>query len=53
AHSQVYKMMSNEYRIFPVFVSYNICAEYTRNSFGAKDLLSKIATNIKPCDLKK
>ncbi|KAF2888727.1 hypothetical protein ILUMI_17446, partial [Ignelater luminosus] len=27
--------------------------KYTRNTFGAKDIMSKIATNIKPCNLKK
>ncbi|KAF2896451.1 hypothetical protein ILUMI_09725 [Ignelater luminosus] len=46
-------MMSNEYRIFPVFVTVNVCAEYTKNSFGAKDILSKTNTNMKPCDMKK
>ncbi|KAF2888417.1 hypothetical protein ILUMI_17756 [Ignelater luminosus] len=52
-HIQVYKLTSNEYRFFPVTVSVNICAEYTKNTFSAKDVLSKLPTNLTPCNLKK
>ncbi|KAF2904290.1 hypothetical protein ILUMI_01883, partial [Ignelater luminosus] len=51
-HVQLYKFMSNEYRFFPVFVSVNMCAEYRKNSFGVKDLLTR-TSNHDPCHLKK
>ncbi|KAF2890814.1 hypothetical protein ILUMI_15359, partial [Ignelater luminosus] len=49
---QVYKMMSNEYRFFPVTFTMNTCSEYKKNSFGIKDMLTKYS-NIDPCDLKR
>ncbi|KAF2898752.1 hypothetical protein ILUMI_07422 [Ignelater luminosus] len=50
---QVYKLMSNEYRFFPLTITNaNVCAEYNRNSFGLKDMFTK-SSNVKPCDMKK
>ncbi|KAF2889144.1 hypothetical protein ILUMI_14768 [Ignelater luminosus] len=49
---QLYKFTSNEYRFFPVFFSANVCAEYKKNSFGIKDLLTR-TSNQAPCNLKK
>ncbi|KAF2895722.1 hypothetical protein ILUMI_10454 [Ignelater luminosus] len=49
---QVYKFTSNEYRFFPITVNVNACAEYARNTFGMKDLLSK-TSNMNFCNLKK
>ncbi|KAF2904725.1 hypothetical protein ILUMI_01452 [Ignelater luminosus] len=45
-------MMSNEYRFFPVTVKVNVCAEYTKNTSGLRDIMSKMS-NFKPCDLEK
>lgn len=44
--------MSNEYRLFPVFFSANMCAEYNKNSFGFKDMAAKYS-NIAACNVKK
>ncbi|KAF2886559.1 hypothetical protein ILUMI_19614 [Ignelater luminosus] len=49
---QFYKMMSNEYRFFPLTFSANICAEYMRNTCGLKDFAIK-ASNMNPCRLHK
>ncbi|KAF2904291.1 hypothetical protein ILUMI_01884, partial [Ignelater luminosus] len=53
-HIQAYKlmMMSNQYRFFPVTVNVNACAEYTKNTFGVKDILSKVS-NMRLCNMKK
>ncbi|KAF2904292.1 hypothetical protein ILUMI_01885 [Ignelater luminosus] len=48
---QLYKMMSNEYRFFPVTVKVNACAEFTRNTFSVQDTVFKYS-NIRPCNLK-
>ncbi|KAF2901123.1 hypothetical protein ILUMI_05062, partial [Ignelater luminosus] len=48
---QLYKMMSNEYRFFPVTVSVNACAEYLRNTFGARELVAS-HSNMQPCNVK-
>ncbi|KAF2883642.1 hypothetical protein ILUMI_22514 [Ignelater luminosus] len=49
---QVYKMMSNEYRFFPVTFTANACAEYIKNSFSFRDSLTR-GSNLRPCNLKK
>ncbi|KAF2889510.1 hypothetical protein ILUMI_16663, partial [Ignelater luminosus] len=49
---QVYKMMSNEYRFFPITFKANTCAEYKKNSFSIRDMFSK-SSNLEPCHLTK
>ncbi|KAF2886778.1 hypothetical protein ILUMI_18281 [Ignelater luminosus] len=49
---QVYKMMSNEYRFFPVTFQANVCTEYKKNSFGIKDVFTRYS-NLDACDLRK
>ncbi|KAF2886674.1 hypothetical protein ILUMI_19499 [Ignelater luminosus] len=49
---QLYKMMSNEYRFFPVTFKESLCREYKKNSFGMKDLVTRYS-NANPCDLRK
>ncbi|KAF2893419.1 hypothetical protein ILUMI_12754, partial [Ignelater luminosus] len=49
---QLYKLSSNEYRFFPVTFTANGCAEYTKNSFGMRDLLTR-TSNANPCNMKK
>ncbi|KAF2887815.1 hypothetical protein ILUMI_18360 [Ignelater luminosus] len=48
---QLYKMMSNEYRFFPLTFKANECAEYKKNSFGIKTMLSR-SSNMDPCNLR-
>ncbi|KAF2895033.1 hypothetical protein ILUMI_11141 [Ignelater luminosus] len=52
ADVQLYKMMSNEYRFFPLTFKANTCAEYKKNSFGIKDLFTRYS-NMDICDLRK
>ncbi|KAF2883820.1 hypothetical protein ILUMI_22351 [Ignelater luminosus] len=49
---QLYKMMSNEYRFFPVTFQANTCAEYNRNSFSIRDMLSR-SSNLNACHVQK
>ncbi|KAF2886186.1 hypothetical protein ILUMI_19987, partial [Ignelater luminosus] len=48
---QLYKMMSNEYRFFPVTFSMNECSEYKKNSFGMRDIFTRYS-NIDLCDMR-
>ncbi|KAF2886779.1 hypothetical protein ILUMI_19395 [Ignelater luminosus] len=52
ADVQLYKMMSNEYRFFPVTFKASVCTEWKKNSFGAKDLLTRYS-NLDVCNLRK
>ncbi|KAF2883643.1 hypothetical protein ILUMI_22515 [Ignelater luminosus] len=49
---QLYKMMSNEYRFFPVTFRANFCVEYTKDSFGFRNMLAR-TSNVNPCNMKK
>ncbi|KAF2892593.1 hypothetical protein ILUMI_13579, partial [Ignelater luminosus] len=49
--AQAYKFVSNEYRFFPVTVKVNACKEYSRDSLGLKEMLTKSST-INPCSMK-
>ncbi|KAF2883641.1 hypothetical protein ILUMI_22513 [Ignelater luminosus] len=49
---QLYKMMSNEYRFFPLTFKANACVEYRKNSFSLKDMLTG-TSNLTPCNMKK
>ncbi|KAF2904300.1 hypothetical protein ILUMI_01865, partial [Ignelater luminosus] len=49
---QLYKMMSNEYRFFPLTFKTSLCTEYKKNSFGMNDLLTRYS-NVNLCDLRK
>ncbi|KAF2891554.1 hypothetical protein ILUMI_14619, partial [Ignelater luminosus] len=49
---QMYKMMSNEYRFFPLTFKANTCAEYKRDSFDIKGMLSR-SSNVDPCNFRR
>ncbi|KAF2900758.1 hypothetical protein ILUMI_05428, partial [Ignelater luminosus] len=52
-HAQIYKFASNEYRLFPVELSHNLCHELKEDHFGIIESIRK-SVNVKlECPFKK